>query len=202
MNAAPRVLIACECSQVECIAFRAVGCIAFSCDMQTCYGGHPEWHIQADVRTVCLDDWDLIVAHPPCTYLSAAGANSMFFSPGRCLRPGNINENRFRLMLEGRALFYWFWEKVSCPLCIENPRPLHCAALPPYNQVVCPSDFGHDVTKRTCYWLRDLPPLLPTHAHDGRRGSWLNHCASSMNRRSRSFEGIAAAMASQWGSLL
>ena len=198
----PKVLIACECSQVECLAFRSVGCAAWSCDIQPCYGGHPEWHIQADVRTVCMDDWDLVIAHPPCTYLTAASANSMYFSPMRCLRPGNINENRFRHMLDARSFFYWFWDNVQCPLCIENPRPLHCAALPPYAQVVCPSDFGHDVTKRTCYWLRNLPPLLPTHYHDGQRGSWLNHCSSRMNRRSRSFEGIAAAMAQQWGSLL
>ena len=155
MSNSPRVLIACECSQVECLAFRSVGCQAFSCDIQSCYGGHPEWHIQADVRTVCLDNWDIIIAHPPCTYLTAAGANSMFFSPGRCLRPGNINEERFRLMLDAR----------------------------------------------TCFWLRGLPPLLPTHAHDGHQGSWLLHCASSMNRRSRSFEGLAMAMATQWGSL-
>lgn len=202
MSNSPRVLIACECSQVECLAFRSVGCLAWSCDLQPCHGGHPEWHIQADVRTICFDDWDLVIAHPPCTYLTAASATSMFFSPGRCLRPGNINEERFSLMLDARAFFYWFWDNVKCPLCIENPRPLHCAALPPYDQVVCPSDFGHDVTKRTCFWLRGLPPLLPTHAHDGRRGSWLLHCSSTMNRRSRSFEGLAMAMATQWGGLL
>lgn len=198
----PKILIACECSQIECIAFRSVGCAAWSCDIQPCYGGHPEWHIQADVRNVDMTAWDLVIAHPPCTFLTAASACRMYYSPLRCLRPGNINEERFLNMIEARAFFYWFWENVPCPLCIENPRPLHCAALPPYSQVVCPSDFGHNVTKRTCYWLRNLPPLLPTHAHDGQRGSWLNHCSSRMNRRSRSFEGIAAAMAQQWGSLL
>ena len=197
-----RVLIACECSQVECLAFRAQGHDAFSADIQPCYGGHPEWHILGDVRNVPIENWDLVIAHPPCTYLSAAGSTSMFMSPTRCLRPGNILPERYALMLEARAFFYWFLDKVSCPLAIENPRPLRCAALPPWSQVICPTMFGEIYMKRTCLWLRDLPPLLPTSAQDKRAGGWLLHCSSSSNRRSRSFEGVADAMARQWGGLL
>ena len=191
-----KVLIACECSQVECSAFRAVGCAAYSCDIQNAYGSLPQFHIKGDAREVYLSDkWDLVIAHPPCTYLSAAGGKSMYPTAGR------IDTERYQLMLEGRELFMWFWHTVTCPLCIENPRPLRCANLPPRSQVVCPSDFGSPYTKRTYLWLRDLPPLLPTHYHDGHIGSWLSHCSSSKNRRSKAFEGLAAAMAQQWGTL-
>lgn len=191
-----RVLIACECSQTECLAFRQVGCDAWSCDIQPSYGSIPEYHIIGDAREAYSNNkWDMVIAHPPCTYLSAAGGNSMY------PKPGCIDADRFEKMKAARDLFMWFWDNVTVPLCIENPRPLKIANLPPRTQVVCPSDFGHPYTKRTYLWLRGLPPLLPTHYHDGHIGSWLNHCSSNKNRRSKAFEGLAKAMAIQWGTL-
>lgn len=195
-----RVLIACECSQTECAAFRALGFSAFSCDLQPSYGSLPQYHIQGDALDVMNSfTWHLIIAHPPCTYLSAAGASLMHNS--RSLRPGNIDPQRYALMLAARAFFFAFWQWEGCPIAIENPRPLRLACLPPRSQVICPSDFGHPYTKRTYLWLKGLPPLLPTHYHDGHIGSWLDHCSRSNNRRSKSFEGVAAAMAAQWGGL-
>lgn len=195
-----RVLIACECSQTECAAFRALGFSAFSCDLQPSYGSLPQYHIQGDALEVMNSyPWHLIIAHPPCTYLSAAGSNSMHDS--RSLRPGNVDPHRYELMLAARAFFYAFYQWDGCPIAIENPRPLRLACLPTKSQVICPSDFGHPYTKRTYLWLKGLPPLLPTHYHDGHIGSWLSHCSSSKNRRSKSFEGVAAAMAAQWGGL-
>lgn len=195
-----RVLIACECSQTECAAFRALGFSAFSCDLQPSYGSLPQYHIQGDaVEVMHCYPWHLIIAHPPCTYLSAAGGNSMHDTLS--LRPGNVDPHRYALMLAARDFFYAFWQWDGCPIAIENPRPLRLACLPPRSQVICPSDFGHPYTKRTYLWLKGLPPLLPTHYHDGHIGSWLSHCSASKNRRSKSFEGVAAAMAAQWGGL-
>ena len=132
-------------------------------------------------------------------------------------KPGCIDADRFEKMKAARDLFMWFWDNVTVPLCIENPRPLKIANLPPRSQVVCPSDFGHPYTKRTYLWLRGLPPLVPTARVPGRMVNWngrtverwSNQTDSGQNKlppsadrwalRSETYAGIAQAMAEQWG---
>lgn len=187
MKSSKPVLIACECSQTECMAWRNAGYEAFSCDIQSCHGPHPEWHLCCDVLDVLVPGrWGLIIAHPPCTYLSAVGARWLD-SPGRR-----------GLMADAADFFMKFYNFRDCPMAIENPRPLHAAGLPPYSQVVCPSLFGSSWTKRTCLWLFDLPPLLPTTARGVNLRSWhANH--SSQYTRSLGFSELANAYVSQWG---
>lgn len=181
------VLIACECSQIECAAWRSAGFEAYSCDIKRCHGSHPEWHFQCDVMELLVPGrWGLIIAHPPCTYLSAAGARYIN-EPGRRL-----------LMAEGATFFMRFYNFKDCPMAIENPRPLHAACLPPYSQVICPSLFGSSWTKRTCLWLYELPPLLPTHACPVEVRSW-TAIHSSKYTRSLGFSELANAYVSQWG---
>lgn len=195
MSAGKPVLIACECSQVECTAFRMAGYEAYSCDVQKCLGNHPEWHLQCDVRDVmCLGKWGLIVAHPPCTYLCAMGAVHM-------RKKGKLNEERLKKMILARDFFMMFYNWNDCPVAIENPRPLSLAVLPGYTQIICPTQYGHEYTKRTYLWLKDLPELLPVTAKGVNMPSWVYHTHAG-NKRSRSFEGIAEAMAMQWGKFI
>lgn len=189
------VLIACERSQVECMAFRALGIEAYSCDILDCYGNHPEWHIKADaIEVIKNNKWGLIIAHPPCTYMSAGGAQLMF-------PKGVINLSRYVLMLEAVKFFFEFYNYKDCPIAIENPRPLKICNLPPKTQVICPSEFGHEFTKRTYLWLRDLPILLPTTCKNISAKSYVDKYRQN-DKRSRSFEGIAAAMAAQWSKFI
>ena len=198
-----RVLIACECSQVECCAFREKGYEAFSCDIQDSYGGHPEWHIKKDCFEVLQDSlWDLVIAHPPCTYLSNAGACRLF--PG-----GVLDLDRFHKGLAARDFFMRFFDVVKCPLAVENPVPSKIFNLPPCDMIVNPFMFGDPFKKRTCFWLRGLPALLDTSCFfPGVCRCWVSGgsknrknigIANSQRKRSQSFPGIAAAMADQWG---
>lgn len=111
-----RVLVACEESQTVCKAFRARGHEAYSADLQPCSGGHPEWHIQGDATDLLDDGWHLLIAHPPCTYLSNAGARHLYAG-------GELNESRYQKGLEGRRLFMKFWEAPIPKVCVENPVP-------------------------------------------------------------------------------
>lgn len=205
--ACPQVLIACEQSQVVCLAFRNAGYEAYSCDILPCYGKHPEWHIVGDAAQVirghgeyalengnklCVPGfWALIIAHPPCTMLTHSSA--VAYSKG--LHTDEDIEkarNFFLTMLNAPAQF----------VAVENPAPMKFIGLPRYNQIVQPYDFGHPYSKRVCLWLRNLPPLLPMRAAYTTHRQWLKHCAGNPRRRSKTFEGIAEAMAIQWGSLL
>ena len=181
-----KVLVACECSQVVTKAFRDAGASAWSCDLEPCYGGHPEWHFQCDVSQLLSQSWDLVIAHPPCTMLSKVSAVA--------LRSG---KHTIAQVEEGRRFFMMF-TRLDCPVCIENPVPLRAAGLPPYTQLVCPSQFGHKFKKKTALWLYGLPPLLPMRGYCVNADSWVNHCSSTMKRRSKFWEGIAEAMAVQW----
>lgn len=183
-----KVLVACEYSQVVTKAFRDAGASAWSCDIVPCLGGHPEWHFQTDVRRLLHQSWswDLVIAHPPCTYL----ANSSAVALSRDL-------SRYAKMEKAREFFMEF-TRLGIPTCIENPVPLAVAQLPPYSQIVCPSDFGHEFTKKTCLWLYDLPQLLPTHYHNWKAKSWVLHWSGGSRMRARFWEGIAKAMAEQW----
>lgn len=218
------VLIACEESQEVCKAFRARGHNAFSCDIQECSGVHPEWHIKDDVipylggahwiqtqdgtSHMLFAKWDLIIARPPCTYLSAAGACRMYPQAGK------IDKRRFLKAMEAKYFFLEFL-KADCPrICIENPRPLKVVNLPPETQRIQPYQFGEPWSKLTYLWLKGLPPLKPTeiivdykpYVSCGTSRNKGNPDKSGMSRRggaqkvrSRTFSGISKAMADQWG---
>lgn len=218
------VLIACEESQEVCKAFRAKGHTAFSCDIQECSGGHPEWHIMGDVlpllngscEFITADGtghavsgkWDLIIAHPPCTYLSNAGARWLYAG-------GELNEERYKKGLDGKAFFMAFLLADCDRIAVENPIPSSVYNLPEYTQIIQPYEYGHPNTKKTCLWLKGLAPLRPTEIVEpvrGRRfqqknGNWRYSCWEMDQRggkdrakeRSKTFPGIAQAMAEQWG---
>lgn len=187
-----KVLVACECSQIVTKAFRNLGASAWSCDIVPAYGGHPEWHFQCDVRALLNQSWswDLVIAHPPCTYLAKVGSQHLY-----------KDDSRLDKMIEAHEFFMLFTQ-LNCPTCIENPIPMRLASLPPYSQIVCPSHFGHKFTKRTCLWLYGLPPLLPMRGYDPNAKQWLLHCSHRPGRRAHFWEGIAEAMAAQWLPLL
>lgn len=188
-----RILIACEESQTECLAFRRLGYTAFSCDVQPCSGGHPEWHIQADVRTILGDNWDLMVAHPPCTYLTKAGARFMF--PRK-----ELDCKRFVKGVRGALFFYELLYAPIKYIAVENPTPLNLFNLPMCDCVVQPYEFGECWSKRTCLWLKNLPPLIPT-CFTPTYKSYV-FCTRGGKKRSKSFAGISAAMARQWGAFI
>lgn len=203
------VLVACEESQEVCKAFRALGHIAFSCDLQECSGGHPEWHLKCNVLDIInYFNWDLIIAHPPCTYISAAGACRMY------PKKGQIDPERFAKAMEAKE---FFMQLLSCNckrVCIENPRPLKCVELPKETQRIQPYQFGEPWSKETYLWLKGLPELVPTDIVDDYKP--YVSCGTSRNKgnadkagasraggaakmRSKTFPGIAKAMAEQWG---
>ena len=232
-----KVLVACEESQRVCTAFRERGHEAYSCDIQEPSGGHPDWHILGDVLEVLnpkfykdihgfvefgiqfdtMDDvqhivkrWDLIIAHPPCTYLSNAGA--------RWLYEGHkLNEARYVKGLEAKEFFMKFWD-ADCPrICIENPIPSSVYQIPKCSQLIQPYEYGHPWSKKTCLWLKGLPLLKPTEiisdykpfcssgsyskTHDSKyKGA--SRKGGSAKSRSKTFEGIAKAMASQWSEAM
>lgn len=163
-----KVLVACEESQAVCIAFRKLGHEAYSCDTQECSGGHPEWHIKGDVLPLIngnkpfitmdgdlhaiVGTWDLLIAFPPCTYLTNAGSVRLRIK-------GEINKERMAKAVEAKAFFMKFLEADCQKICVENPTPGKIHQLPQYTQAIQPWWFGHPYTKRTCLWLKNLPPL-------------------------------------------
>lgn len=212
-----KVLVACEESQRVCTAFREKGHEAYSCDLQLCSGGHHEWHIMQDVipllngncRFTTMDGtehyidgtWDLIIAHPPCTYLSNAGARFLY-------PKGVLNQDRLELGLAAKDFFMTFYNADCEKICIENPTPSTVYGLPKYTQVIQPWMFGHPVQKRTCLWLKGLEPLKPTEIVKERQsskvpGNWFNKGGKERQKnRAKTFPGIAKAMAEQWGEIL
>ncbi len=194
-----RVLVACEESQRVTIEFRKMGHIAFSSDIKDCSGGFPEWHKKGDCRAVIDSEcWDLIIAHPPCTYLAVAGACNLVNARGEI-----INQQRYENMLEARDFFMYFYNLTGVKVCIENPRPMARAGLPPYSQVIQPYQFGENYSKQTMLWLKDLPLLMPECYALSKRSFGESWCAVHRNAtmRSKTFTGIARAMAKQWGDL-
>lgn len=151
-----KILVACEESQAVTIELRKLGHEAYSCDLQECSGGHPEWHLQQDVLSLLEEDWDMIIAHPPCTYLTNGGAVRMY------KQKGVIDEERFAKAMEAKDFFMAFMN-CKCPkVAIENPIPMTCVGLPKYNQIIQPYEYGDPYSKKTCLWLKGLPPLQPT----------------------------------------
>lgn len=209
-----KVLVACEESQAVAKAFRLMGHEAFSCDIEPCSGGHPEWHLQCDALELLKMRWDMIIAFPPCTYMALAGAVRMRVK-------GQIVPERYEKAMAARAFFMRFYD-ADCPkVAIENPTPMAIVGLPPYDQVVQPWQFevpGGEpclYSKRTCLWLKGLPPLVPaitvrpsgvlSFVNGGCKDAHGNYRRFQGRRerdpkiRSKTFPGVAAAMAVQWG---
>ena len=221
------VLIACEESQRVCTAFRDRGHTAYSCDIQTASGGHPEWHIKGDVLPLLngrckfttqdgqkheiLGKWDLIIAHPPCTYLTFAGNG--WFDTGKY---GDSAWARMRERNKAIAFFYRFVMADCDRIAIENPLGIMSTAYRSADQIVQPYMFGDAFEKRTCLWLKGLTPLNPTnvveppprkkYASGKTMPEWYARAYGlpedeRRKERSRTFPGLANAMAEQWGSI-
>ena len=205
-----KVLVACEESQRVCIAFREKGHEAYSCDILECSGGHPEWHIQDDVLKHLGGNWDLVIAHPPCTYLTVA-ANKYY----------NVekygDKAKIRQWERQKAIGFFMEFVTSLIYCdkvaIENPIGVMSTYYQKPTQIIQPYQFGHPERKATCLWLKGLPPLQPTNIVEpdiithpsGKTDSRLHYetfklsPAERSKMRSKTFEGIAKAMAEQWG---
>lgn len=202
-----RILVACEESGIVTAAFRARGYEAWSCDIMPTSGGHPEWHIQGDVLPLLREQWDMMIAFPPCTYLSQAGDVHLYAG-------GTLNAERYEHLKKARIFFLTLLNANVPMVAIENPMPTKIAELPFRAQVINPWEFGDPVKKRTYLWLKNLPPLLPlcgpgivkpTHkwvdAGSARKNGPLPAIHRSQKMRSKTFPGIAEAMATQWTRL-
>jgi site-specific DNA-cytosine methylase len=208
-----RVLIGCEESQAVTIEFRKLGIEAFSCDILPCSGGHPEWHLQQDVTELLLQHWDLIIAFPPCTHLCVSGAK-------------HFEQKRKDGRQQQGIDFFMLFAKAKCELIsIENPIGIMSNEWRKPDQIIQPYQFGDPVKKTTCLWLKGLPKLKVTedvenevkyytspngkkmsefHAKqivvDGKKYGY--HTEQFKKHRSKTFPGIAKAMADQWGYYL
>jgi hypothetical protein len=214
-----RVLIACEESQSVCKEFRKLGHEAFSCDIQECSGGHPEWHYQQDVFEVIDMGWDMMIAFPPCTHLAVSGA--AWFEEKR-------KDGRQQQGID------FFMKIVNAPIqriAVENPVGIMSKIYRKPDQVIQPYYFGDEFQKTTCLWLKNLPPLyhnaapnlfddVVTHTNKGEFFEWVDKKTGKKKKqpkwyadafmynkefigkmRSKTFPGIAKAMAEQWGKL-
>ncbi len=197
-----KILVACEESQTVTQEFRNLGHEAFSCDIEPCGGEHPEWHIQEDVTLVLEQNWDMIVAFPPCTHLAGSGAR--WFE---------------QKILDGRQKqgidFFMLFANHNCKkICIENPVGIMSSEWRKPDQIIQPYEFGEPFSKKTCLWLKGLPKLVSTNLVD--RGEYIKYPSGKQlpkwyadayklspkeraKVRSRTFKGIAKAMAEQWG---
>ena len=197
-----KILIGCEESQEVCKAFRALGFEAYSCDILQCSGGHPEWHIQTDILDVVnLPIWDLIIAHPPCTYLTSRAQLWNKVYDRKTERRDAIN-------------FFMSFTKLSTPyIAIENPVGIMSTLYKKPTQIIQPYFFGDAESKRTCLWLKNLPKLEKTDVVEpkyltsktGRKTSFNDNIWDKKLRqklRSKTFPGIAKAMAEQWGKFI
>lgn len=196
-----KILVACEFSGIVRNAFNDRGHDAWSCDLLPSEDGSNR-HIRGDVRDVLYDGWDLMmVAHPPCTRLCNSGVRWLSVPP-----PGRLLEDLWAELRHGAELFSTLWNAPIERICIENPvMHKHAKALivnyQEFAQSVQPWQFGHGEIKRTCFWLKNLPPLIPTNIVDGRQAR-VHRMPPGKDRakeRSRFFTGIAEAMADQWG---
>lgn len=234
-----RVLVACEESQVVCKAFRELGHEAYSCDIQECSGGHPEWHIQGDVLEIlepeehympisedaeedfCIvfhtmdghmhfvDWWDLIIAHPPCTRLCNSGQRWLYWGD-------NAYREKKKEEQEEAIRFFLSFTEANCEhIAIENPMGIMSTIYRKPDCIYNPYDFdGETECKKTCLWLKNLPPLIPTQnlpkekrtqgiwkAHfDGKCYAWNDPQTAKL--RSKTPEGVAKAMAEQWSAYI
>lgn len=200
-----RVLVACEESQTVTKVFRARGFEAYSCDLQSASGGHPEWHFQGDVFKILDQHWDLVIAHPPCTHLSSSGAR--WFEQKRA-------DGRQQAAID----FFMAFTKIKAKyVAIENPVGIMSSEYKKPDQIIHPWQFGDEISKATCLWLKNLPQLTPTNivgkgefvvfASGKKQPKWYADAfkLSPEERsrvRSKTFDGIAKAMADQWGDFI
>ena len=193
-----RVLVACEYSGTVRDVFIKLGHDAMSCDIIPTDVPGP--HYEGDVLDVINDGWDLMIAHPPCTYLSNAGARFLY-------PKGQLNSDRLKLGLEAKQFFMALYNSNIPKICVENPIPSTVYELPLYTQTIQPYEYGHPFKKRTCLWLKGLPKLIPTNIVNERQsskvpGNWFNKGGKDRQKnRAKTFQGIADAMASQWGNV-
>ena len=183
------VLIACEESQAVCIAFRNRGHNAYSCDILPCSGGHPEWHIQGDVRNHLYEKWDMIIAFPPCTDIASSGARWF---------PQKRADGRQQKAIE----FFLLFTNLDCSkVSIESSVGIMSTIYKEPTQYIEPWEYGHGETKKTCLWLKGLPKLVPTNIVLGREHRiWKMPPTNDRGiLRSKTFTGISKAMAEQWG---
>lgn len=220
-----KLLVACEESQTVCAAFRKHGWEAYSCDIQKNSGEHPEWHIMQDVLLLLNGDcefmtidgkkhqiigkWDMIIAFPPCTYLSNAGACRLY------PKKGQLNMERYHKGLEAKLFFLKFLNAECEHIAIENPVSSRIFEMPKCTQEIQPFQFGHPYTKKTRLWLRGLPVLKPTNcvkpvspyvpAGTGRKDKTKYGAAKrgeDAKQRAKTFAGVADAMAEQWSNYI
>lgn len=223
-----KILIACEESQTVCSAFRKLGHEAYSCDLLECSGGHPEWHIMGDcipllngnIQFICMDGkkhniegrWDMIIAHPPCTYLTSTG--------NRWFDTGKYGKSAWDRMTERNKSICYFYKFVlaDCEhVAIENPCGIMSTAYRKPDQIIQPYMFGDPFEKKTCLWLKGIPLLHPTnlvkppervsYSSGKTMPKWyaeIFHLPKEERSkiRSKTFKGIAEAMAKQWGEEL
>jgi len=210
-----RVLLACEESQAVCQEFRILGHEAFSADILDCSGDHPEWHIKGDVLEIIEDDWDMMIAFPPCTHLAVSGARHF---------AKKIADGRQQSGID----FFMKMINANIPrIAVENPIGIMSTLYRKPNQIIHPYHFGDPYSKATCLWLKNLPPLqynrkcdnieqkelcfseFPNEVDKGefvtfssgkRMAKWYNEASGNGHLRSKTFPGIAKAMALQWGN--
>lgn len=210
------VLIACEKSQAECKAFRQLGFQAFSCDIERCVeDGNPDWHIVGDVtpylhgqtrfttqsaQSVQVPKWHMIIAHPPCTFLCKAGAVQMFKNCDGWRRKAGkwtlLNTTRYDNMMKARAFFMECLYAKAEFIAVENPIPMAAAMLGKPDCFACPTWFGSKYSKKTYYWTKNLPPLMAEEMRMPEK-SYVFTCKGEA--RSRTYPGLARAIARQWG---
>jgi len=208
-----RILVACEESQAITKELRALGHEAFSCDLLPCSGGHPEWHLQQDVFEVIEQGWDMMIAHPPCTYLAVSGARWLYN------KDGSKNEERWRNQAEALDFVQKLMDAPIEKIAIENPISVISSQIRKPDQIVHPYMFGDKASKSTCLWLKNLPLLKPTDIVEKgefiefiskkgvkkRQPKWyfdaLKEAKTPAERRtlrSKTFKGMAQAIANQW----
>jgi hypothetical protein len=216
-----KVLIACEESQTVCKAFREKGHEAYSCDIQDCSGGHPEWHIKDDaIKIVYSQEWDMMIAHPPCTYLTVTG-NKWFLPKYKDRFPDRERERD-----EAIIFFIKLYNAPIDKIAIENPVGIMSKHIGKPSQIIQPYYFGHKEPKKTCLWLKNLNPLIYYYSKESdlfscsnyiepeytktksgkNMATWYYYANKDINdptkrskTRSKTFPGIANAMADQWG---
>jgi hypothetical protein len=221
-----RILLACEESQAVCIEMRKLGHEAFSCDLLPCSGGHPEWHLQQDVTEILKQKWDMIIAFPPCTYLTVSNT----YMKRGCSK---YTADQAKQLRQDAIDFFMMFANADCEkIAIENPIGIMSTIYRKPDQVIQPFEFGHPESKATCLWLKGLPKLKPTEFADwkyyrcrcgnvfdaelGKYGCcdwpakilWDNQTKSGQNKlppskdrhvlRAKTYPGIAKAMSEQW----
>lgn len=187
----PKVLVACEESQVITLELRGMGIEAYSCDITDCSGGHPEYHIKGDVVPLLEQEWDAVIAFPPCTHLASSGARW-------------FEEKRRNGTQQIAIDFFLLFTKLNCLWAIENPVGIMSTFYRKPDQIIQPWQFGHGETKKTCLWLNGLPPLVPTDIVEGREQRiWkMPPGPNRAKLRSKTYPGVAKAIAQQWAPVI